>query len=201
LDPMVGSGNSVTPSERMQTENLTAIASAAADAPGLEQPEGEQPEIAGLAGFDEALGDPPPHAVNPIPTATRVASRAADRQPRRPLLAVWDDSCSPLGQRRVMPTSIYRLSTCCQPTYLGAGNPRHRCASAHSRAEPLPDTSSQPTPQPPKTVRARRQGSSCESAASRNSANSGPGIPRLDRSVKVGDWDADGADTMSGCPR
>ncbi|MGO9820173.1 MAG: hypothetical protein ACLPTJ_05920 [Solirubrobacteraceae bacterium] len=67
----------------MQPENLTAIASADADAPGLEQPEGEQPEIAELAGFDEAWGDPPPHAVNPIPTATRAASGPADRQRRR----------------------------------------------------------------------------------------------------------------------
>ena len=54
----------------MHPENLTAIASADADAPGLEQPDGEQPAIARLAGFDEALGDPPPHAANPSPTAT-----------------------------------------------------------------------------------------------------------------------------------
>src|ERR1700733_10462460 len=59
----------------MQPENLTAIASAACDAPGLEQPEGEQPEIARLVGFDEALGDPPPHAANPSSRATRAASR------------------------------------------------------------------------------------------------------------------------------
>jgi hypothetical protein len=58
----------------MHPENFTAIASADADAPGLEQPEGEQPE---LAGFDEALGDPPPHAANPSP---RAASSAADRR-------------------------------------------------------------------------------------------------------------------------
>ena len=63
----------------MHTENFTAIASTAADAPGLEQPDGEQPE---LAGFD---ADPPPHAANPTPTVTRAASIAADRQPRRPL--------------------------------------------------------------------------------------------------------------------
>jgi hypothetical protein len=88
LDPIVGSGKSVTPRERMQPENLTAIASAAADAPGLEQPEGEQPESARLAGFDEAWGDPPPHADNPSPAATRAANRAADRQRRRPLLNV-----------------------------------------------------------------------------------------------------------------
>jgi hypothetical protein len=70
----------------MHKENFTAIASTDADAPGLEQPEGEQPEIAEFARFDEALGDPPPHAANPIPTATRAASSAADRQRRRPLL-------------------------------------------------------------------------------------------------------------------
>ena len=70
----------------MHPENFTAIASADADAPGLEQPEGEQPAIAELAGFDEALGDPPPHAANPSPRATRAASSAADRQRRRPLL-------------------------------------------------------------------------------------------------------------------
>jgi len=72
----------------MHTENFTAIATADADAPGLEQPDGEQPEIAELAGFDEALGDPPPHAANPIPRATTAASSAADRQRRRPLLNV-----------------------------------------------------------------------------------------------------------------
>jgi hypothetical protein len=70
----------------MHPENFTAIVSADADAPGLEQPEGEQPAIAELAGFDEALGDPPPHAANPIPRATRAASSTADRQRRRPLL-------------------------------------------------------------------------------------------------------------------
>jgi hypothetical protein len=70
----------------MHTENLTAIASAAADAPGLEQPDGEQPEIAKLAGFNEAFEDPPPHPANPSPRATRAASSAADRQRRRPLL-------------------------------------------------------------------------------------------------------------------
>jgi hypothetical protein len=67
----------------MHPENFTAIASADADAPGLEQPDGEQRELAGL---DEALGDPPPHAANPSPRATRAASKAADRQPRRPPL-------------------------------------------------------------------------------------------------------------------
>jgi hypothetical protein len=77
----------VTPCERIQSENFTAIASADADAPGLEQPDGEQPEIAELAGFDEAL-DPPPHAANPSPTTTRAASSAVDRQRRRPLLNV-----------------------------------------------------------------------------------------------------------------
>jgi len=70
----------------MHTENFTAIASAAADAPGLEQPDGEQPEIPRLAEFDEALGDPPPHAASPIPRMTRAAGSAAGRQGRRPLL-------------------------------------------------------------------------------------------------------------------
>jgi hypothetical protein len=72
----------------MQPENFTAIASADTDAPGLEQPEGEQPELAELAGFAEALGDPPPHAVNASPRATRAANSAADRHGRRPLLNV-----------------------------------------------------------------------------------------------------------------
>jgi hypothetical protein len=72
----------------MHAENLSAIASAAADAPGLEQPDGEQPAIARLAGRDEALGDPLPHAAKPSPTATRAASRAADCQRRCPLLNV-----------------------------------------------------------------------------------------------------------------
>jgi len=72
----------------MHTENITAIASADADAPGFEQPDGEQPEIAELAGFDDALEDPPPHPANPIPRATTAANIAADRQPRRPLLDV-----------------------------------------------------------------------------------------------------------------
>jgi hypothetical protein len=69
----------------MHTENFTAIASTDADAPGLEQPEGEQPE---LARFDDALEDPPPHPANPSPRATRAASSAVDRQRRRPLLNV-----------------------------------------------------------------------------------------------------------------
>jgi hypothetical protein len=68
----------------MQTENLTAIASAAADAPGLEQPDGEQPDIARLAAFDEALGDPLPHAATPNPRATKATSSAADRPSSTP---------------------------------------------------------------------------------------------------------------------
>jgi hypothetical protein len=102
--------------ERMHTENFTASASAAADAPGLEHPDGEQPEI---AGFDEPFGDPPPHAANPSPRARRAASIAAHRQPRHTLLSVWDGLCSAVGQRRPMPTTIRRLSTCCQTTYSG----------------------------------------------------------------------------------
>jgi hypothetical protein len=72
----------------MHTENFTAIASADADAAGLEQPEGEQPEIAALAGSDDALRDPPPHPANPVPRATRAASSATVRQRRPPLLKV-----------------------------------------------------------------------------------------------------------------
>ena len=85
---MVGSGKSVTPCERMQPENFNAIASAAADAPGLEQPDGEQPELAKLAAFDDALEDPTPHPANPIPRATTAAISAADRQRRRPFIDV-----------------------------------------------------------------------------------------------------------------
>jgi len=66
----------------MHPEYFTAFASTDADAPGLEQPKLEHPEI---DEFDEALGDPPPHAANPIPRVTRAASSAADRQRRRPL--------------------------------------------------------------------------------------------------------------------
>jgi len=72
----------------MHTENFTAIASADADAAGLEQPEGEQPEIAALVGSDDALGDPPPHPANPSPRVTRAASSAAVRRRRRPLLNI-----------------------------------------------------------------------------------------------------------------
>jgi hypothetical protein len=63
----------------MHRENFTAIASANADAPGLEQPEGEQPAIAELAGFDEALGYPLPHAATPSPRATSAATSVPDR--------------------------------------------------------------------------------------------------------------------------
>jgi hypothetical protein len=72
----------------MQPANFTAIASADADAAGLEQPEGEQLEIAELAEFEEALGDPPPNPANPSPRATRAASNAAYRQRRRALFNV-----------------------------------------------------------------------------------------------------------------
>ncbi len=43
----------------MHTENFTAIACADADAPGLEQPDGEQPEIAEL-GVRRRVGGPAP---------------------------------------------------------------------------------------------------------------------------------------------
>jgi hypothetical protein len=101
----------------MQPEYFTAIACAATDAPGLEQPDGEQPEIAKLAEFDEALGDPPPHAVNPSPKATTTAISAADRHPRRPLLNVRVEFHCALGRRSSTPTSIHRSSTCCQSIY------------------------------------------------------------------------------------
>jgi hypothetical protein len=84
FDPSVGSGKSLTPCERMHAENFTATAISDADALALEQPEGEQPEI------DEALGDPPPHATNPIPRATTAASVPARRR------------------RGSMPTTIHR---------------------------------------------------------------------------------------------
>jgi hypothetical protein len=64
----------------MHPENLTASTSADADAAGLEQPDGEQPEIVKLAGFDEAFGDPPPHAAIPSPRLRRAASSAGGRQ-------------------------------------------------------------------------------------------------------------------------
>jgi hypothetical protein len=88
----------------MHPENFTAIASADADAYGLEQPDGEQPEIAKLAAFDAALEDPPPHAANPSPRPTRAASSAADRQRRPPLLNLCDDFCSVLGRRSLTST-------------------------------------------------------------------------------------------------
>ncbi|HEY4826552.1 MAG TPA: hypothetical protein VIH85_07280 [Solirubrobacteraceae bacterium] len=58
------------------------MTSSAADALGLEQPDGEQPAA------DEALGEPPPQAANPIPTVTRAASSGARRQRSRPLVHV-----------------------------------------------------------------------------------------------------------------
>jgi hypothetical protein len=70
----------------MHAEYFTASASNDADAPGLEQPDGEQPKLAKLRGFDEALWDPTPHAANPSPRATRAAS--------------------------LTPTTIHRSSTC-----------------------------------------------------------------------------------------
>jgi hypothetical protein len=64
----------------MHPEYFTAAASNAADALGLEQPEGEQPEI------DETLADPPPQAANPTPTVMRAATSPVDSQRRRGLL-------------------------------------------------------------------------------------------------------------------
>jgi hypothetical protein len=62
----------------MHPENLTAIASTAAEAAGFEQPEGEQPAS---ESFDEGLGDRPPHAANPIASVMSPASSTTDRQP------------------------------------------------------------------------------------------------------------------------
>jgi hypothetical protein len=94
FDPTVGSGKSVRPWERMHPAYFSASASNDADAEELEQPEDEQPAIVEFDGFDEALGDPTPHAANPIPAAPRTASSAAHRQPRRPILDVRLDLCS-----------------------------------------------------------------------------------------------------------
>ena len=69
----------------MHAEYLTALTSSAADALGLAQPEGAQPET---ERFDEAPEDPPPQAANPIPTVTRAASSGARRQRPRPLVRV-----------------------------------------------------------------------------------------------------------------
>jgi hypothetical protein len=76
FQPTVGSGKPGTPWERTHPENFTAIASTDADALGLEQPEGEQPET---DPFDDAPAEPPPHAARPIPSVTRARS-ATDRQ-------------------------------------------------------------------------------------------------------------------------
>jgi len=136
----------------MHPENLTAIASADADAPGLEQPDGEQPAITGLAEADKALGDPPPHAANPSTTATRVASGGADRQRRRPLLDAGVDSGSALGRRSFTATSIRRLPTCCQPTY------RCRQPEGHNTTSTFVHLGRESRPTPPSRGRLRRDG-------------------------------------------
>jgi hypothetical protein len=66
----------------MHPENFTASTSNAADAAALEQPDGEQPEL------DEAVGEPPPQAANPIPTVKSAASSGTGRQRRRPRLGL-----------------------------------------------------------------------------------------------------------------
>ena len=91
FDPMVGSGKSGTPCERMHPENFTAIASSERDAAGLEQPEGEQPELA------EASGDAPPHPANPIPAVRKAASSTAHRRRTDPFVSAMVDFRSALG--------------------------------------------------------------------------------------------------------
>jgi hypothetical protein len=88
FDPTVGSGKSGSPWERMHPAYFSASASNDADAAELEQPEDEQPAIVDFDGFDEAFGDPPPHAANPIPTATRTTATAAHRQRQRQRLVL-----------------------------------------------------------------------------------------------------------------
>lgn len=75
----------------MHPENFTAVASTDAEAAGLEQPEGEQPEL------DEARGEPPPQAANPVPRVTRAASSTPERQRRDPLLSTRVDFRSAFG--------------------------------------------------------------------------------------------------------
>jgi hypothetical protein len=72
----------------MHVAYFSALASNDADASELEQPELEQPELVDLGEFADAVGDPPPHAANPSPRATRVAPSAARRQRRCPPLDV-----------------------------------------------------------------------------------------------------------------
>jgi hypothetical protein len=82
----------------MQPAYFSASASNEADAEALEQAEDEQPAIVEFEVFDEALGDPVPQAANPIPAAPTTASRAAHRQPLRPILDVGPDLSSvPFG--------------------------------------------------------------------------------------------------------
>ena len=94
FDPTVGSGKSVRPWERMHPAYFSAFASNDADAAELEQPEDEQPAIVEFDGFDEALGDPPPHAAKLTPSATTAATSPAHRQPRRPSVDVRLDLCT-----------------------------------------------------------------------------------------------------------
>jgi hypothetical protein len=78
----------------MHPTYFSAFASNDADAEELEHPEDEQPAIVEFDGFDEAIGDPPPHAAKPTPRATTAATRPANRQLRRPSLDVRLDLSS-----------------------------------------------------------------------------------------------------------
>jgi hypothetical protein len=72
----VGSGYLVTPCERMHCANSNPLELLeSADEFDPDEPAPDEP--------DDALGDPPPHAARPSPSATRTASTAAPRQRRR----------------------------------------------------------------------------------------------------------------------
>jgi hypothetical protein len=142
----------------MHTENFTAIASAAADAPGLEQPDGEQLEIAALAGFDDAWGDPPPHAANPSPRATTAAIIAADRRRRRPLLNAGDDCCSTLGRRRIMPTQYTSIIDLLSTDLFGCSQPPGRCVGHRVVRYRCPIRAATRTPQAPNASASTKAG-------------------------------------------
>jgi hypothetical protein len=73
----------------MHSEYVSASVSKRCDELELEQPEAEQPAgRVALGEFADAFGDPPPHAANTSPRATRPAPGAARRQCRRPLVDV-----------------------------------------------------------------------------------------------------------------
>jgi hypothetical protein len=86
----------------MHSEYFTAIASADADAPGLEQPEPEQPEI---DRFDEAPVDAPPHAANPTEAVTRAASSAPGCRRRSSMPTPYIDH-QPVDNRHIRPPAM-----------------------------------------------------------------------------------------------